>query len=274
LRKLGLCLIATYSLLITNGCSNNLSRRHATKAIEAKIQPHYIPMLKRTATERIPGFELPSEDQESGPIFHLQNHESYGPLIFDKKDESPDEEDYLVNALSQLGYVTVQENGPTSKIVFGSKLEYSHSRSVALTSKVGALKDTGYSRNYSAGFSCYPSPDFKQCNSPDLIEQSKSFIITGITQDQVRAEVHVLIDWKLTPFAQELKPYATEAIKNENKFGDDSKVDRYPALYSWIHFLNDHAATGSSPATILFQKFDDGWRIVDSNGNSTKDYAK
>ena len=47
---------------------------------------------------------------------------------------------------------------------------------------------------------------------------------------------------------------------------------RYEVLYPWEHTLNSHAESGNSPATILFQKFDDGWRIVDENGKSEKDF--
>jgi hypothetical protein len=105
---------------------------------------------------------------------------------------------------------------------------------------------------------------------PQLLESAKDYKNTGIVQDETQAKVNVLTPWKLTEFGLELKPYAAVQA-NEEKF-KESSYDPYWGLYPWEHFLNSHAASGESPATILFQKFDDGWRIVDEAGKSEKDF--
>jgi len=259
--------------LSTVGCSGKLSRSQAKRMISDKVSPNFVQPARGVGSEPVPGFTLPQDDYDSEAIFHVEEHKEYGPLTF-QKDESPDEEDYLDTALARLGYISLQENGPMSRVSSGIKLDYSHSRTVQLTNQIGSIKNTGYSREYSSGFSCYPAPQFDQCNTPPLIEMLGSFTITGIVQDEIHAQVNILIDWRLTAFGLQLKPFAAQVAESEKRFGDDSKYESYPALYSWAHFLNEHPNSGSSPAKILFQKFDDGWRIVDSNGKSEKDYQK
>jgi hypothetical protein len=108
---------------------------------------------------------------------------------------------------------------------------------------------------------------------PPLIEVGQDYKITGIVQDEVHAKVNILIPWKVTKFGLELRPYAIDVQRREVKLGIKSDYVIYPTLYSWEHLLNSHGDSGMSPATILFQKFDDGWRIVNVDGKSEKDYS-
>ena len=69
--------------------------------------------------------------------------------------------------------------------------------------------------------------------------------------------------------ALDLKPFAQALVNGDYESG----YYKYPALYGWEQFLNSHSESGNSPATILFKKFDDGWRIVDETGKSEKDFT-
>jgi hypothetical protein len=264
---LALCLI---SLLGITGCSK-LTRREAKHQIDAMMKPHPVGAKKVMSSGSVPGFAI--ADQTGGSdTFPLVEHKEYGNLTFEHEPKAPSEEDYLLNALSAIGYVSVQEEGQKSIVYGGSTLHYSHSRTVRLTPRVGNVTKTGYSRDFASGFSCYPEPNPTQCSLPPLIDVGKNYQITGITQDEIHAKVNILIPWKLTAIGVELKPYAESVEKNEGKLGIESGYYRYAALYGWEHFLNAHSASGSSPATILFQKFDDGWRITDESGKSEKDF--
>jgi hypothetical protein len=233
--------------LTLSGCSNKLTRSQAEKMIQAKIpigfaQPESL--ASASLDEPVPGYSLPEDDYASAGIFHLQKANGF--------DDQSDDENSLDLALAQIGYVTYESGGPVTSEYEGTKIPYSHSRTVQFTTKVGPMQDDD-SHYYSSGFHCYPPPLFTQCETPPLIETLGSFKVTGITQDESRAKVDILIDWKLTDFGSQLKPFAT------NPSGEAP---------NWAQFLDAHNLTGSSPATILFQRYDDGWRIVDANGNS------
>ena len=161
-------------------------------------------------------------------------------------------------------------------LVGGYPLRYARSRTVSATTKMGGFTDTGHSKSSSIGFHCYPPPNFEQCNLPPLLDvDEKHFTITGVVQDGPRAKVNILIPWKLTQFAKELQPYAQKVKEDSEKLGMEAPYNLYPTLYGWAHFLNSHGASGASSATILFQKFDDGWRIVNEQGKSERDvYAQ
>jgi hypothetical protein len=268
-----LTLILSPVLLLSIGCSSDLSRRQAEHQIDAMLKPHPVGAKRSMSPGGVPGFELPSDyDSETlHSSFSLDVHEQYGELV-SQKPRSPSDAAYTLDALSKMGYITVQEEGPKSVVSSGTVLNYAHSRTVRLTQKVGTNPtNTGYSQDYPSGFSCYPIPALSQCSMPNLLEMEKGYKITGIVQDAIHAKANILIPWKLTSFGLALKPYATAIEAIEDKRGSDSSYHLYPDLYGWEHFLNSHAASGSSPATILFQKFDDGWRIVDENGKSEKD---
>jgi hypothetical protein len=253
------------------GCSGKLSRHEATHQIDAMMKPHPVGSKKVMSPGGVPGFQI--EDHGAVPSsFSLVEHKEYGNLTFQGEPKAPSPEDYILNALSGLGYVSVQEEGPKKALVAGSALSYSHSRTVRLTQKVGTATKTGYSVDYDSGFSCYPEPNPTQCSLPTLIDMGKDYQITGIVQDDTHAKVNILISWKLTRIGLELKPYALAVETNEDKLGIERDYYTYAALYAWEHFLNAHSASGSSPATILFQKFDDGWRIVDEGGKSERDF--
>lgn len=265
-------IICTLPLMFMSlGCTSKLSRTEAKHQIDVMLNPHPVGPKKRMSRGGVPGFELANDDTEGLPAsFQLDNHKEYGNLVSDQTPKSPDDEDYLLDTLNKMGYVTVQEEGPKSIIYGGTTLNYAHSRTVRLTQKVGTAVTKGDSQDYAVGLSCFPAPTFAQCSLPPLIESGKDYTITGIVQDETHAKVNILIPWKLTKFGLELKPYAASVQANEDN-QKESGYYLYPALYPWEHFLNSHAASGGSTATILFQKFDDGWRIVDENGNSEKD---
>jgi hypothetical protein len=276
MRRIAVMFCSLPILCMTLGCSSDLSRRQAKNQIDAMLEPHEVTIRDKKVTVKgqVPGFELPDhDDSPSTTVFHLDTHKEYGSLASIHTEKSPDSEDNLVNALGKIGYVTVQQEGPMTKMFYGHPITYTHSRTVRFTPKVGSPHDTGYSRDYSTKFSCYPQPDFSQCNLPPLLEQGSGYSITGIVQDGTHAKVNLLIPWKLTPFAVELRPFALAIQQRETKL-DESPYYTYAELYAWEHFLNAHAPTGSSPATVLFQKFDDGWRIVDEAGKSEKDFSQ
>ena len=69
-----------------------------------------------------------------------------------------------------------------------------------------------------------------------------------------------------------MKPSAGEVRKEEATL-PDSDYYTYADAYSWEHFLDSRPDSGWGAAVIKFQKFDDGWRIVDSTGQSEKEFA-
>jgi len=242
--------------VLTTGCSK-LTRREATHQIDAMMKPHPVGARKIvTPGGYVPGFTLPQDDHEGmlGQYFPVGRTDGQPEAIED--------------ALVKLGYIAIQDGGPglVDQGAFGHDYgpQYRHAdstRIISLTEKVG--KPTSVKGWYSVGFHRYEEPNPTQCDLPASIETiGNDYQITGITQDDVHAKVNILIPWRLTPFGVGLKPFASalNASKPENITAD------------WAKFLNAHALSGSSPATILFQKFDDGWRIVDEQGRSEKDF--
>ncbi len=267
MKRLFLFSLLLSMVILPTGCSSKLSRRQAEKQINEMLKPHEVGPKKLKVAGGVPGFSLPS-DESPGlmmGIFHFEQHKGFDNSSSDMSERN------LAYALASLGYVQAKDDGPTTEIFNGTKLSYPHSLTVVPGPKLGPVTSTDYSRHFASGFQCYPAPRFDQCQPPPFIEVGKDdFKITGIVQDETHAKVNVLIPWKLTPLAVALKPFAADVEKHADT---DSDYYRYAALFAWEHFLNAHAATGSSPAVILFQKFDDGWRIVDENGKSEKDFA-
>lgn len=279
MRLSGLQLVASLVVVGTllTGCSGKLSRRAARNQIMATLKPHPVGPNKIMTPGFVPGLMLPQSDFIEPPYVVLDQHKGYGDVnaIARSLHHSPSADDYLREALLRMGYIAVKDEGPTTESFQGFPLHYPKSRTVTLTARAGTIKSTtSYSRMYSSGFNCYPAPDFHQCSTPLLIDpDQENFKITGITQDAVHASVNVLIPWKLTDFGRELKTYAIEFKKREDGLGIDSDLVQYPELYAWMTSLANHPDAGASPATVLFQKFDDGWRIVDQSGKSEKDYT-
>lgn len=250
--------IALILVLACTGCSK-LTRREATNQIDAMMKPHPTGAGKAVnpAGGYVPGFSLSANDR----------FQMLGVYIsFGRTDQS----NALETALVKMGYVTVKDGGPglidNGAIGRDGYLpQYRHADSthiVSLTEKAGNPTVSTLGVTYPVGFMCYDAPNPTQCDLPPFIERvDKGYQITGITQDEVHAKVNITIPWKLTPFAIELKPYAAAL--------DTSKPDY--TMAEWAKYLNAHASSGGSPATILFQKFDDGWRIVDEQGRSEKD---
>jgi len=261
--------LASVMLCLLSGCSSDLTRSQSKRQIDAMLKPHPVGSKNVMSTGFVPGFELPPDDTVAPASFELVEHKEYGNLSFEpglSLDEVGD--GHLLDALRTLGYITAKEEGPKSVVTEGTTLSYSHSHTVRLTQKVGTIVKTAYSADYDTGFSCYPEPNPDQCNLPPLLDIDKdNYKITGIVQDSAHAKVNILIPWRLTKFGLELKAYARPGVDTYLSTHDLKDV-RDP----WEEFLNSHSASGSAPATILFQKFDDGWRIVDENGKSEKDF--
>jgi hypothetical protein len=256
------------------GCSSKLMRREAKHQIDAMLKPRAVGTEKQIVPGGVPGFDI-GEMHSDTTTFTLDDHKEYGNVIgLSHMPRVPDSEGFLLNALSRLGYVTIEQDGPKVVMAEGSPWHYAQSRTVRLTPKVGTARITLGGVEYSTGFTCHPVPP-NFCALPPLAEaDEEQYEITGISQDDIHARVSLSIPWKLTQLGRELKPFAEQV---EKEAVDDAPMDNnayndYPALYDWEHFLNSHADAGSSPATVLFQKFDDGWRIVDENGKSEKDF--
>ena len=215
-------------------------------------------------------------DEGEGNYFTLDEHREYGELDLQEAESFPKNEDFLLAALDHLGYVHVQEEGPKTVNTNGFPLHYKRSRTVVAAEKMGGITaQDEHWKVYSAGFNCFPPPKYALCLLPRLVEiDKKGYTITGIVQDPTHAKVNILIPWKLTPIAKELKPYAKELSDKADRQGNNTPYDRYQTIYPWEHLLNSHEMSGAFPAEILFQKFDDGWRIVDEQGQSEKDFVQ
>lgn len=277
---IALVILTVFSIVGVSGCSGTLSRSQAKRLIIAGLKPHPIGP-KKVMGEYVPGFHSDDWGTALNPgYFTLDTNDGYGELAGLEKyhlhdNQSPGNMEYTYEALRDSGYITIKEGGPVAETVAGSQITYDHSRTIRLTSKVGTVIDANDSRKlYSTGFSCYPAPDFHQCDMPPLIQiDGTHFIVTGIVQpDESHAKVNISIPWKLTGFGKELQPFAKNVAQREDKLGTNSSFYTYASLYAWEHFLNRVSDSGSSSATILFQKFDDGWRIVDDKGKSEKDF--
>jgi len=217
---------------MTVGCTK-LSRREAKHQIDEALKVTPRGSKKIPMRGYLPGFKIDEDGVYSINNFRLGTDKTFANDVI----WAP-----LDNALEKTGYITINvlKRPGTNRYGLGEGEQI-----VALTEK---------GRN--AGFECYGDSRL-QCNLPPLIEaQENAYEITGISQDEVRAKVNILIPWKLTPLAIELKPYAST----------HGTYEEY-----WEKALLYHAESGKSPTTILFQKFDDGWRIVDENGKSEKD---
>lgn len=255
-RVLALVCAVVLPVLIT-GCSSKLTRKEVQQEVDKikriQLQEKVAQFHLQTAPPElvreepnIPGFKIADED--------FPPRDLYFPI----GEQTRSDLNHLVEPLLRLGYLSVKE----------SESGNSHSKIVSFSDKAGRHETYSFGNSYSSGFLCYPAPDFHQCDLPFLLDRETDWTrykITGIVQDQTHAKVDILIPWKLSAFAIELRPYAAE-LKGRPDY------DTYPNFYGWAHYLNEHGTSGESAATILFQKFDDGWRIVDKDGNSLKEY--
>jgi len=246
MKRLALTLCLLPLLCMAAGCSNKLTRREAARKIDAMMKPHPAGSQQiMSPGGNVPGYELP-DSYRSTALLRL------GRIGADL--EMP-----LESALLKLGYITLQDAGPADLLEGAVTMHWNKTVIVSLTDKVGKVvgrtPNTENGATYQNGFEC-PTEPRPVCSLP-LVEIGRDFQITGIIQDQIHAKVNILIPWKLTQLGLDLKPYAKS---DENKPLYDFEL--------WEKFLNSHSASGSDPATILFQKYDDGWRIVDMNGSS------
>ena len=225
------------------GCSGKLTRGEVKHQIDSKLKKLPPDSSEFMTSLEVPGFRL-HESDHSSEYFTLGRQATHDGLS-------------LENALAKLGYITIEDGGSGDIPVFSTKQHFDSTRIVTLTAKVGeAVTKTGDRKFFQTGFECQTEPYPPQCDLL-LVAMGKDYEITGITQDALHAIVKIRIPWKLTPLALELKPLAER----------DAGVPLSP-YDTWQKFLNSRPAAGGSEATIFFQKFDDGWRIVGENGNS------
>lgn len=235
-----LCLLPL--LCMETGCSSKLTRSEARRKIDAMMKSPQAGSPEGT----VPGYELHDGDVDEA-FLGLGRVDAGLDMPFN-------------SALAKLGYITLKDAGPADFLVGTVTLHSNKTVIVSLTNRVGkVVGKTPYTGNsvYQNGFECPAEPQ-PLCRFP-LVEIGRDYQITGIIQDEIHAKVNIQIPWKLTQLALELKPYA-ESDENENK-----PLYKYEL---WAKFLNSRSASGSDPATILFQKFDDGWRISGENGNN------
>ena len=245
-------MIVIFLLLYADvGCSGKLTRNGARRKIDnmMKAQPTDENRLLKSIGEA-PDYGLPAKDF------------SYNSFDLGRQGVDPDSPDSLENALAQLGYIAIQDSGPGDLTRASVTRHFDATRIVRLTPRMGnVVNKTDHDETYQTGFTCYPEPTPKICDLPDLLEKDRDYQITGIAEEGTHAKVNIVIFWKLSPLALELK-----------RFVEPHKDQAGPLLSeSWDTFLSSHSSSGSTRATILFQKFDDGWRIVDEHGRSEKD---
>ena len=248
MRRLVLVFFLLPLLFSAVGCSSRLTRREAKYKIDAMLRPYVVGnRVFIPESSPPPGYEL------SGGYYY-----NYNPLLSIGR-VGADVEKPLEKALESLGYVTLQDAGPADIPIAETTQHFDSTVIVSLTDKVGrvvgGIPNSKSGITYQSGFECLPAPA-AICNLP-LVEISNDYKVTGIVQDQIHARVDILIPWRLTQLGIALKPYAKS---------DEGKSDY--DLEFWEKFLNAHSASGDDHAEILFQKFDDGWRIVDGNGKS------
>jgi len=290
-------LIAGLSTVLLTGCNDaKLSRskaQHVITATVSDIVKERVPKDKDKLNERkIREFKdmvlssLLNGDGDGRKSLPISGFDSFfhsgASGISDFNNRTPRDkasfglEDYTYEALAQLGYITVQPSGPlTVKYDQSpSSTHFDKSRVVNFTPRAEVGTDSTKMTSDNV-FYCYAkNTNGSQCNLPAFtVEHPAQFKITGIVQDDAtHAKVRVLIPWELTPFAKELKPIAARVDKQRlSVLGTDYYKDFITD--SWPATLSRSADSGAYPATVLFQRYDDGWRIVDSNGQSVKDQA-
>ncbi len=243
-------------LLMLQGCSSHLSRHEAGTKIDAMMRNQPVGEYKiYTISGNVPTYGLPSSEFNDESI-------DIGRIGIDP--DLPEFGVSLLNALAKVGYLTIKDAGPGDAAHHSETKHYDSTRLIDLTSKIGRIvAKTKDNETYDTGFVCFPVPNPHACVLPDFIDRELKYDITGITEDGIHAKVNLLMDWKLSRIALELKPYARPS---------EGETERRYHLDSWEEFLNSHPVAGSTQATILFQRFDDGWRIVDENGKSEKDF--
>jgi hypothetical protein len=148
----------------------------------------------------------------------------------------------LEAALVNLGYIKIDDHVRKNK-------NAPNIGTVSLTEKVGAvIREARGAMNevtYQNGFKCLSDPSIPSFETQcflSLVEVGHDYQITGITQEGIHARVEIVIPWKLTKLGLDLKAYAR--------------------LNKDLPDFDGCAASGTGSAVILFQKYDDGWRII------------
>jgi hypothetical protein len=148
----------------------------------------------------------------------------------------------LEAALANLGYLKIEDQVRRNK-------NAPSIGTVSLTEKVGKIirevRGTVNEVTYQNGFMCLTNPSIPSFETQcflSLVETGHDYQITGISQEGIHARVEIVIPWKLTQLGLDLKAYAR--------------------LNKDLPDFDSCAASGTGSAVILFQKYDDGWRII------------
>jgi len=160
----------------------------------------------------------------TGSCYNLTN---YDPVQSDSGSE--------YKALAQAGYITI-------------KPEKRHVWNVSLT-QAGqqAIKDAPYAHTQKAD--C----DSWQVSLP--LSTFQDLIVSGVLEDGVHAKADISVKWKVTPLGLALRKEAVQLklsdLGTQVLVGDD--LARLPV----------NATEYRTYRTILFDKYDDGWKIHD-----------
>jgi hypothetical protein len=240
-----ICMLPLLSMAL--GCSSKLTRRESKHMIDEQSKVRPFGPNNAMVHGHVPGFVLAESD-----TYYTVDEVQLGRYGVSTGSWGPGQT-VLANALAKTGYVTAIDGGPINETIGQFTFNAKTSRTVALTQKGASA----------FGYVSVPAPTMQgQAHLPELSALDDGYEVTGIVQDGVRAKVNILIPWHLTRIALDIQPYAR---KGDYSSGRDDR-------WLWEKFLDNRPASGTSAATILFQKFDDGWRIVDEDGKSEKDF--
>lgn len=210
------------ALAVVNGCSGHLSRSNAKNKIEDEIKLEQ----KNVHDPRVSSNELLTIGRIDAHCFDQNTGIS---SIYDPVEGT----DY--KALAQAGFITVKSLGTA------------HSWEVSLT-------DTGKGATVGDPYAHKQQEvcDYWQVNLP--LAKWDAFTITGIQEDGVHARADIVVIWKLTPLGLALKKEATKLNLSRNDAG--ILLGGYT-----LADIPDTATYYFQSKSVLFDKYDDGWRI-------------
>ena len=290
MKKVWWVLCATAGLLLVqcglDGCGNNpkhVSRGFARKLIMSSVDDV---VNREVAEAKKRQFTLTKEDIAdehdralgmvlTGDSGKVEDAPSFTPISdaisIGEDGGSTGLEGDLRNALVEVGYLSRTVGGAVTEIWDVDKnhpIHWSQSQFFTMTEK---------GKPFITGCKDVDSPTFsnqlkqQRCDFPKMSDQiTRTFEVTGVSQlDDAHTDVHVLstLKWHLTPFAQSLRSIA-------RKLDDPGRSGWISG--EWYCTLDYSPADGqrSFPSIIHFQRFDDGWRIVDKEGKSLKDVER
>lgn len=220
-------------------CGNHLTRSAARRLIDSSLQSHNVRLDRQDVLPILIQYGTVSgacEDDES-----LKN--------FDEVESNAE-----YDALADLGYLTKTQIQP-------------HVWKVDLTDR-GKSSISGEPYAHRQGKGC----EEWQVNMP--MAKFVGLDISQILEDGVHAKVDVILTYAFTPLGLALRPVADKYEFEENKkkygeqlaetFGRSSGGFGMHALGdSELRSLPDGANEYKKTATILFSRYDDGWKVDD-----------